>query len=189
MPTFGTPLNGVSHSDALKEAITHAESSDPILVTLTLNNANFKDGSGNPDELRIVRDFAPLLATPEVGAPLHGGVQVQYEALPFEFVRPKEADGGAPPEIMLAIDNVSREVMKYVAQTTGSLEVTTATLREYLSSDTGAPHTEPPLTLEITAVTANLDRVQAKASFGRIADTRFPADVFDNKRFPGITAK
>ena len=48
MPTFGAPLNGISHSDALKQAITHAESSDPILVTLSMYNATFVDGNGNP---------------------------------------------------------------------------------------------------------------------------------------------
>lgn len=189
MPTFGAPLNGISHSDALKQAITHAESSDPILVTLSMYNATFVDGNGNPTELRIVRDFQDLLATLEAGAPLNGGQQVTFTALPFELVRPSEKDGGSPPEITLRIDGVSRQVLNYLKQTMGSLNVTTVTLREYLTSDTSAPHTDPPLTLELTGAEAHVDYVEAKASFGRIADTRFPADIFDNKRFPGLSAR
>lgn len=189
MPTFLAPLNGVTHSEALKEALTHADTSAVILTTLELRNPNFRDAAGNPTAIRVVRDHAALTATLEADAPLNPGAAVEFQAIPFEFTRPSERDGGAPPEITLALDNVSREVMRHVMQTLGTLDTTSVTLRDYLSSDTSAPHTDPPLTLELTAVTASVERVDAKATLGNLANSRFPADRYDAARYPGLSAR
>jgi len=190
MPAFtDPPLNGVSHSDALKEAYVHAETTAVIHTTVELNNDDFTDADGNPTGIRLVRDFQDLQATLEDDAPLNPGEEVTFIGLPFEFTRPSERDGGEPPEVQLAIDNVSCEVMRQLKQTQGSLNVTTVTIREYLSTDTSAPHIDPPLVLELQGAVADVDRVTARASFGSLANSRFPADNYDAERFPGLSAR
>jgi hypothetical protein len=190
MPAFtDTPLHGVAYSDALKEAWAHADSSVVIHTTLELSNDAFVDENGAPYAARVVRDFVDLVATLEADAPMNPGDAVTFTALPFEFTRPAETDAGAPAAVGLSLDNVSRELARLLDQTQGSLNVTTVTLREYLSTDTSAPHNDPPLVLELQGATVSLGRVEARAAFGGLANERFPADIYDAARFPGLGAR
>lgn len=186
MPTFGDPLNGVSYSEALKEAWTHGDSEVVFHTTVTLSNPQFVDSLGNQIEHRLVRDYVDLQATLEADAPMNPGQEVTFQACPFNFSRPSEVDDSAPTEMTFTIDNVSREIKRALDQTLGSFDVTTITVREYLSSDTSAPHNDPPLVLELQGATVDLGKVQARAAYGNAGNRRFPADTYDRDRFPGL---
>jgi hypothetical protein len=187
MPIFtDDPVGGVSYSDALKNAWVHGDTDVAMLTTITLSNPNFVDESGNPTEHYIVRDFDDLLATLEPSAPMNGGEEVLFLGAPFEFTRPSEMDDSAPNEIQLSIDNVSRHIKRALDQTMESLAVTTVTLREYLSTDTSAPHNDPVLVLELQGAEVEMGVVTARAAFGNSGNKRFPADIYDSERFPGL---
>jgi len=190
VPTFGSPLNGISHSDALKSAWVYADGAVVIHETLSFGKkpTPFLDGSGNPTEYRFVRDFVPLNATLEDSAPVDAGVEVLFRPVPFDLDLPAEKEGGVP-DITITVDNVSREVSDLLMQTQGTRDIVTVTHRTYLSSDTSGPHTLPVLTLSLQSATPDVDRVTAQAGFGELHNTRWPADIHDVKRFPGLSAR
>jgi len=190
MPTFGDPLNGVSHSDAVKEYWVHADGSVVMHDTISFAKTPtpFVDGDGNPMEARIVRGFSHLCAVLEDDAPMNAGEEVAFTGMPFEFDLPAEQEGGIP-DITLRADNVSRELSDLLNQTLGTRDVVTVTHRRYLSNDLSGPHTLPVTTLELQGASVEVDHVEAKAGFGAMHNTRWPADVHDVARFPGLTAR
>jgi len=190
MPSFGPPLNGITHSDALKEAWVHAPGSVVIHDTLSfaMKPSPFLDGDGNPMEARVVNDWVPLAATLEDSAPMNAGEEVTFQPVPFELELPPEQEGGIP-DIQISVDNVSRELSELLEQTDGTRNIVTVTHRRYLSSDTSGPHTIPVLTLTVRTPVVTVDRVTATAGFGEMHNTRWPADVHDVARFPGLSAR
>jgi hypothetical protein len=189
MPTFtDDPVGGVSYSDALKEAWVHGDTSVALLTTVTLSNANFTDENGAPTEHYLVRNFEDIAATLEADAPMNAGQEVTFQACPFDFTRPSEVDDSAPTAVTFSIDNVSRHIMRALDQTLESFDVTTITLREYLSNDLSAPHNDPPLVLELQTAEVGIDRAEATASYGDSGNKRFPADTYDITRFPGLVS-
>lgn len=188
MPSFGDPINGVTHSDALKQAWVHADTSVVIHDTLSFGCASFRDGDGNPFEGRFVRDYVPLVATLEDDAPMNAGEEVTFQAVRFELDLCSEQEGGIP-DIRISVDNVSREISDLLQQTAGTRDKVTVTHRRYLSSDTSGPHTLPVTRLTIQSATVMVDHVEASAGFGEMHNTRWPADLHDVARFPGLTAR
>jgi hypothetical protein len=190
MPTFDTPLSGVSHSQALKQAWVLADTTVTVLETLTfaMTPQPFLDENGNPTEAYVVRDFAPLTATLEADAPMHAGQPVTFLPVAFDMDLPSEQEGGVP-QIALKVDNVSRQIYDLLKQLNGTLNKVTLTHRTYLTSDLSGPHTLPVTKFTLQEVSVLVDHVEAKAGLGDIHNTRFPADVHDVVRFPGLTAR
>jgi hypothetical protein len=79
------------------------------------------------------------------------------------------------------------EIIGYLdaaAQTPDMIEVT---YRPYLASDPSGPQMNPPLTLVIRSVTADIFRVKARAGFADLANRKFPNEVYDAERFVGLS--
>jgi hypothetical protein len=188
MPSFDEPINGVSHSQALKQAWVHADGSVVQHDTLTFSCAAFLDDSNQPFEARFVNDTQDLAATLEDDAPLNAGEEVVFTACPFDMDLSAEKEGGIP-DISITVDNISREVSELLLRTLGTRDKISVTYRRYLSSDTTGPHTLPVTRLTLQTAIPDVDRVEATAGFGELHDTRFPADVHDVERFPGLTAR
>ncbi len=189
MPITYKPARlGISQSQALAEAYASATATQPELITIALYHSSFKDDDGNTTAIYCVNDFEPLNATIEAGAALHGGLEVTFQPIPFTFVRPEEADGSAPPEVTLEIDNAAREVSPYLKTASQSKEPVILIARVYLHSDTSAPHEIPPLQLVLKNVVVTPQKVSAKASYGDLVNRRFPTQEYGRRTHPGLTA-
>ena len=167
-------------SDALEEAYASAPSSEVILHTLEIRHSSFTA------PIRVVRDFHDFTATLEITAPVDPGSEVTFIAMAFDFSLP-DVEKAISPEIDISLDNVSGELIGYLdaaAQTPDLIEVT---YRPYLASDPSGPQMNPPLTLVIRSVTADIFRVLARAGFADLANRKFPNEVYDAERFPGLS--
>lgn len=182
-------MPAVTLSAAIREAYASAPTAVVILHTLELRHSSFRDTSGNPTAIRVVRDMTDLTATLEASAPLNPGEAVTFTALAFDFSLPPEDDKGSVPEIVITLDNASAELMRYLDQAVDTNEAIQITYRPYLSTDTTAPHIDPPLTMSLRDIEANLTRVTARASFADVANRRFPAATYTAARFPGLSAR
>ena len=167
--------------DALAEAYASAPSSEVILHTLEIRHPSFTT------PVRVVRDFHDFTACLEADAPKDPGAEVTFIAMAFDFSLP-DVEKATSPEIDISLDNVSGELIGYLdaaAQTPDLIEVT---YRPYLASDPSGPQMNPPLTLVIRSVTADVFRVRARAGFADLANRKFPNEVYDAERFPGMVA-
>lgn len=165
--------------DALAEAYASAPSSEVILHTLEIRHPSFTV------PIRVVRDFNDFTAYLEADAPADPGAQVTFVAMAFDFSLP-DVEKAVSPEIDISLDNVSGELIGYLdaaAQTPDLIEVT---YRPYLASDPSGPQMNPPLTLVIRSVSADVFRVRARAGFADLANRKFPNEVYDAERFPGL---
>jgi hypothetical protein len=168
-------------ANALKEAYASAPSSEVILHTLEIRHPSFIT------PIRVVRDHADLTAFLEADAPEDPGGEVTFVALAFDFILP-EISKGASPEIEISLDNVSGEIIGYLdaaAQTAAMIEVT---YRPYLASDLSEPQMNPPLTLVIRAVSADVFRIRARAGYADLSNRKFPNEIYDAERFQGLSA-
>lgn len=167
-------------SQALKEA--YASADQVRYLTLEFLHPNFIE------PLRVVTYREEnLTATLEPDAPENGGEAVLFVAYPFEY-KAGEVAAGTNPEFEFVIDNVDRRIVSSIEASLESLEPITVIIREYLESDLSAPQNDPPLQMDVIKISATPLQIQATASFINLANQRFPADIYDAKRFPGLVA-
>lgn len=164
---------------ALKEAYASAPSTDVIMHTLEIRHPDFTA------PIRVVRDHADFNATLEADAPANPSEQVTFVGMAFDFILP-EVQRSASPEIEISIDNASGELIAYLDAAANSGELIEVTYRPYLYSDTSAPQMDPPLTLVIRQVTADIFRVRARAGYADLANRKFPSQIYDAERFVGL---
>ena len=170
-------------SEALREAYASAPSNVVILHTLEIRHPDFKDDAGNTTAIRVVRDQEDLLARLE--ASVNAGQQVQFVAMGFELDLPP-VDIAPVPEIAITLDNVTREIVKHLDEASASESSIEVTYRPYLSNDLSGPQMDPPITLVITEVEADVQRVTAKARMADIGNKTFPSRLYTATEFPGL---
>ncbi|MGL6245651.1 DUF1833 family protein [Pseudomonas sp.] len=160
-------------SQALREAYAAAPSNVAIYHTLELNHAAFNQ------PIYVVNDWTDLNARLETGA------DVTFLRFAFRLTKPEVTPTGIP-QLTVEIDNVSRDILANVQLAMGSTAPITMTFREYLSSDLTAPQNDPPMTMELSNIKADVFKVSAVASFGDYLDRRFPGEEYTAERFPGL---
>ena len=168
-----------SLTTAIKEAYALATDDGVIQHTLEFRHPAFTQ------PIRVVLDHANLIATLEADAPVDGGTPVEFVAYAFDMVLPP-VDETAKPEIVIAIDNVSREItdqLDAAAEGTAPIELT---YRPYLSTDSTQPQMDPPLHLIVMDIDADNGRINARGTYGDFANKRFPVEDYTSKRFPGL---
>lgn len=170
-----------SLSAAIQEAYASAPSSEVILHTLELRHPTFTE------PLRVVNDHEDLTATLEAGAPANGGEAVLFVRYAFRFRLPEVLTSGTP-EIEIEIDNVARDIVAALDMAAQSASLIEVTYRPFLASDLSAPQMDPPITLVLHDVEADVFAVRGRASFGDFANRRFPGEWYDAERFPGLIA-
>jgi len=175
----------VTLEQALKEAYASAPSDVVILHTLEFRHPNFVDEFNLPSAIRVVLDHSDHLLTLESDAPLNAGQTVTFVKFAFDFTLP-EVRSSATPEIMISMDNVSRDIEDNLALAVASPYKVEVTYRPYLSTDTSAPQMDPPLTLTLVHVEADDFKVTARASYGDAANKAFPSELYTSTRFPGL---
>lgn len=173
-------------SEAIQEAYAHAPTDAIILHTLEIRHPDFRDENGNPTAIRVVRDHTDLQARLEADAPMDAGEIVNFVAMGFELDLPA-VDTTPVPEIVVTLDNVSREIVRYLDVAAESQSVIEITYRPYLSNDLEGPQMDPPITLILSEVEADIQRVTARARMMDIGNKAFPSRTYTAKEFPGLT--
>lgn len=169
-------------SEAMREAYASAPSDEVIHHTLEFRHAAFSV------PIRVVRDNVDLTATLEATAPEDPGAEVTFVGYSFDLVRPELSANGVP-QCTIEIDNVSRDIVANIELSLDSTDPIEVTYREYLGSDLLGPQNDPPMTLQVTSIKADVFRVVATASFSDIGNQRFPGEEFTAERFPGLVAQ
>lgn len=168
-------MTDLALSQALAEAYASAPSAEVILHTLELRHPNFTQ------PLRVVNDHSTLTAGLET-------VELADFA-PFSFrFRLPDVQSTGMPELEVEIDNVSSEVLAYIDQAAQSTDLIELIYRPYLASEPFMPMMNPPITLVLHDVEANIYSIRARASFGDYGSRRFPGETYDAQRFPGLVA-
>ena len=173
-------------SEALKEAYASAPSEVVLLHTLELRHPAFVDDNGNPTAIRIVRDNKNYICRLEDTAPLNPAEEVEFQALAFDLELPP-VEAIPVPEITLSIDNVSTEIIKYLDRAVETQDMIEMTYRPYLTNDLSTPQMDPPITLVITEVTADISKISATARMMDIGNKSFPAENYTVKKYPGLS--
>jgi hypothetical protein len=169
-------------TEAIEEAYATAPAGQVILHTLEFRHPAFTE------PLRVVHDQQDFVGTLEPTAPENPNEAVTFTAFAFDFVPPDVDSSGSMPEVTIAIDNVSREVLGYMDLAANSADLIEMTYRPYLSTDPSEPQMNPPLTLTVRTVEADIFRITARASFGDFINKAFPATLYDATRFPALIA-
>lgn len=173
-------------SQALEEAYASNPSDVIVLNTLELIHPSFIDDVGNQTAIRVVRDNVNLKAFLEQDASLEGGKEVEFMALAFDLEFPP-VNTTPVPEITLTLDNVGKEIIKYLDLASTSSEMIKMIYRPYLSCDLSTPQMNPPLMLVLSDINANVLRITAKARMMDIGNKSFPSENYTPKRFAGLT--
>lgn len=160
-------------SEALKEAYASAPAEVVIYHTLEINHPAFYE------PIYVVRDFQDLNAQLEDGTP------VTFIRFAFNLVKPEVSATGVP-QCTVEIDNVSRDILANVQLAMGSTDLITMTYREYISTDLTGPQNDPPMTMVLSNIQADVFKVRATASFGDLNNKRFPNEEYTAERFPGL---
>jgi len=166
-------------SQALKEAYASAPTTQVAYHTLELYHPAFTA------PIRVVRDFVDLSATLESTAPRDASQTVLFVGFAFDIVPPEVSATGVP-QCQITIDNVSREIVSNLELAISSNQPITVIYRLFLSSDLSAPQNNPPMTLTVISMTADVFKVTATATFGDMVNRKFPSQMYTLDTFPGL---
>lgn len=166
-------------TQAIKEAYASAPSNIIIYHTIELWHPAFSA------PIRVVRDYVDLTATLEASAPRDASTAVIFVAFNFEFTKPEVSSTGLP-EVTLTMDNVDRAIVANIEAALSTTDLVTVIYREFISSNLTAPQNNPPLSLIITSVVADLYKVTAVASFPNLMNKRFPTLEYSAETFVGL---
>ena len=166
-------------SQAIREAYAAAPSTIVIYHTLELRHPAFTT------PIRVVRDWADLTATLEATAPVNAGQSVTFTRFVFDFTKPEVSAVGVP-QITITMDNVDRSIVANIEAAMTTTDLVQVTYREYLSSDLTGPQNNPPLSMTIMSVTADVFKITAKAGFPNLMNRRFPSTEYSTEIFPGL---
>lgn len=168
-------------SQAIKEAYASAPADEIIYHTLEIWHAAFTA------PIRVVRDHATLTATLEATAPRDASTEVEFVAFAFDII-PPDVTHGALPQCVIEIDNVDRTILAQVEAAMTTTTPITMIYRAFLSSDLSGPENDPPLSLTVKSISADVFRIRATAGFDDLANMRFPALEYEAETFPGLIA-
>jgi len=168
-------------SAAIKEAYASAPAGVVIYHTLELRHPAFTA------PIRVVRDYVNLTARLEASAPLDPGAMVTFIAFAFDFTKPEVSASGVP-QIQIQIDNVDRSIVANIEAAMAGTDLVECTYREFISTDLSAPQNDPPLSMTILTVTADVFRVSCTAGYPNLMNYRFPRLEYDTETFPGLVA-
>lgn len=168
-------------SEALKEAYASAPVGLIIYHTLEIRHSSFTE------PIRIVRDLEDLTATLEDDAPVNGGEEVTFVRYAFDFVKP-EVNSAGVPQMQITIDNVDRIIGASIEGALGSTDLVEVTYREYISTDLTGPQNDPPITLQVMAVSVDMFKVTATCGFPDLMNRKFPTLEYTSETFPGLVS-
>ena len=161
----------------LKQAVREAYASSPadvvVLNTLEIRHPLFDA------PIYLVNNYRNFSANLETGE------HVTFRSYSFGLGLPE--DGEKPSvSVSLKIENVSREMVNLIEGVVESAEPITIVYRPYLSDEPQAPQYDPPLEMQLSGIVATTDTITAKATFGELANIKFPNRIYDIEEFPQL---
>jgi hypothetical protein len=136
--------------------------------------------------IRVVRDYQDLVnARLEATAPRDAGQLVTFTAFNFDFTKPEVTSTGLP-QVTITIDNVDRSIVANIEKAISSTELVSVIYREFISTDLSAPQNNPPITMTILSITADVHKVTATAGFMNLMNKKFPTQEYTATVFPGL---
>lgn len=169
-------------SQAIKEAYASAPVNEIIYHTLEINHSAFST------PIRVVRDTGNIDARLEATAPNNPGEVVTFLGFAFDII-PPDVTHTSLPQCIIEIDNVDRTILAQIDAAMVTNEQITVIYRAFLSTDLDSgPENDPPLTLNILSISANVFRVRATAGFVDLLNKRFPSVEYTAEVFPGLIA-
>jgi hypothetical protein len=168
-------------SQAIKEAYASAPTNQVIYHTLELRHSTFSS------PIRVVRDYADLIATLESSAPINPSTAVTFTAFNFDLTKPEVSATGVP-QVTIQIDNADRAIVANIEAALTTTELVQFTYREFISTDLSVPQNNPPLTMTILSIKADNHKVTAVAGYPNLNNIRFPRDEYDAQTYPGLVA-
>jgi len=162
-------------SDRLKTIYASAAPGDYYIETLELRHSQFRHGS------RFITN--QLSGWPAI---IETGQQVYFEFLPFAVVPPQAGEEGNL-NLKVAIDNASKELMEQLELlATKPAEAIKVYYRVYLASDSATVQNDPPLKLDVLAVTATPQVVTFTAGLDNLRAIPFPKMLYTTELYPGL---
>lgn len=176
MPVFSVAKeHGVSLSDALREAATHAPAEATVIYTY-----EFVAPTITPRALVVV-GYDNLQAYDE------NNVLVTYIGIAgLRAEGPEESDSAATPLLRLRLDGVSQEIVERLNQALVSLTPIEIVERIYISGDLLGPAVIPPLRAYIREGDIDESTVTIEAGFGDPANQPFPKKLYTREQHPGL---
>lgn len=166
-------------TQALKEAYAAAPNDTVAYHTLEIYHPSFTT------PIRVVRDFVDLTATLESTAPRDASQAVLFVGYAFDIVPPEVSTTGVP-QLQITIDNVSRDIMSNLESAVTTSTPITVIYRMFISTDLSAPQNNPPMTLTIVSISADVFKITATATFGDLVNKKFPSQSYTIETFPGL---
>lgn len=121
----------------------------------------------------------------ENGAPLNGGEDVEFKAIPFTSELPEIVEGKTP-ECAFSIDNVGEELQPYLEAAAQIRADMICVLRQYRSDD----HTEPcfgPMFFVIKNVTVSGAKITGTAKIDDLSNRKFPNRFYNMAEYKALT--
>ena len=158
---------------AMQEVYALAPNDRVPLATLQLSHPSL------PESIYMVQDRVPHDFT------LESGETVTFEPVPFRFTPPTSGEEGLQ-ELSIAIDNVDRRITDFLDLVGTANAPVEMTYRPYLSDDPSRPMLDPPLLLFLTDARITALEVSGRATFSNIINLKYPTELYDRSRFPGL---
>jgi hypothetical protein len=172
----------MSYSAAIKEAYASCPAHLVELSTVEIYHPSWSD------PVRLVRDRANLVATLEATAPNNPSQSVTFTAFPFDFQLPAKGEGRQ--ELRLRVSNASRLLMPALEEMDLSdADPVRVIYRPYLSNDLSEPAINPPLSLVVRGITADVQAVTVSCGYADFANRRFPRTLYRIEDFPGLASR
>lgn len=172
--------------------LSHPSFTDPIRVVRNHPDTATWLNLGGQDVQDVLDAMAPedveqvgLVARLEDGAPSNAGEMVAFIALAFDFELPA-IENTASPEIMIEMDNVSREIRQALDLAVESSENITVIYRPFLSDNINGPQWDPPPQLTLFDAKVGVMTVQGRARILDVGNKAFPNIFYDADRFPAL---
>lgn len=167
-------------SEAIAEAYASAPVGQVVWETIEIWHPVFTA------PIYVVRDYVSLDAKIEATAARNAGTVQTFAAFPFDLV-PPDLNAGAVPRATLEIDNVSREIGQALDRAVVDGRPTEVIWRSYLSgNELVGPEHQPPLKLQLNAVSSSMLRVRAGLGFRDLVNAAFPTLEYDVDTFEGL---
>ncbi|KMO20386.1 DUF1833 family protein [Methylobacterium platani] len=174
----------IAATRAWEEAAATIDTKERMLPTLEFLHSVFVE-DGSPSPIRTVRNTEDMTFRLDGAAPLNPNEQVLFKAIPFGIDYPRIDKLGIEAPVWL--DNVNREVARYLEAATKLNEPVIVIFRGYLLSD---PDTVGfgPFRLQLRNVKRKSSRLEGALVIADPTKLRVMREIYDQVRFPALLA-
>lgn len=173
-------------TEAFAEAVASAPKDVIQHETLELQNPAFIE-FGSPVAIRCVNDMKAKIFRIEGSAAMDPSTMQSFAAIPFEFGFPDISEGRGP-EASVRVDNILKEIERYLDDALGLLSPITCIYRVYLSTD---PNTVAfgPFKFTMREVQAVGSALEGSVTVSNPQNLKFLKKLYSMQAFPSLIAR